>query len=431
MGKNYFQAIPIKESYDKKLISFTSSLGAAIGKGETIPFADNDLTYTLDLQHERIKEKNIDFDYQVYKRTQDSRVGNTFYDVEDWADEHYSSTVGFASLGVRRQVRKNGSVLYRDTLRHVFYGIVTDISGDHPDNEIHICPNCGADSTIEELQNGCPYCGTQYKMDDLFPKITSYYFFDQLRITKRQLLIGWPVCSLICALIGLVIIPFLKDVPRLSEMINRFIMNDIRTAIIYGIVAALGYGFFLFLFAHLLLKIVQAVIDLDRMGTAASRERFELRMKKITPEFSYEYFKCKAISLIKTAVYSKDESELLCYSGGPLPAEFKDIIDLNYAGTFGLKGFSEDEGMVAVETRSYFDVLSIRDDKVSYTHPVISATFRRRTDIPVNMSFSMTRVQCPACGASFNPVKNKFCPSCGNEYELITDDWVLADLKMI
>ena len=187
----------------------------------------------------------------------------------------------------------------------------------------------------------------------------------------------------------------------------------------------------MFLFAHLLLKIVQAVIDLDRMGTAASRERFELRMKKITPEFSYEYFKCKAISLIKTAVYSKDESELLCYSGGPLPAEFKDIIDLNYAGTFGLKGFSEDEGMVAVETRSYFDVLSIRDDKVSYTHPVISATFRRRTDIPVNMSFSMTRVQCPACGASFNPVKNKFCPSCGNEYELITDDWVLADLKMI
>ena len=146
MGKNYFQAIPIKESYDQKLISFASSLGAAIGKGETIPFADNDVTYTLKLQNDRIKEKDIDLDYQVYKRTQDSRVGNTFYDVEDWEDEHYTSTVGFASLGVRRQVKKNGSVIYKDTLRHVFYGTVTDvISGDHPDNEVHICPNCGAD----------------------------------------------------------------------------------------------------------------------------------------------------------------------------------------------------------------------------------------------------------------------------------------------
>jgi len=154
-------------------------------------------------------------------------------------------------------------------------------------------------------------------------------------------------------------------------------------------------------------------------------------MREITPEFSFEYFKSKAISLIKTAVYSKDECELLCYSGGPLPAEYKDIIDLNYAGTFGLKGFSEEEGMVTVETRSYFDVLSIKDDKVSYTHPVISATFRRRTDIPVDLNFSMTRIQCPACGTSFNPVKNRYCPSCGNEYELISDDWILVDLKTV
>jgi rubrerythrin len=368
----------------------------------------------------------------VYKRTQDSRVGNTFYDVEDWEDEHFTSTVGFASLGVRRQVKKNGSVIYKDTLRYVFYGTVTDvISGDHPDNEVHICPNCGADSTIEELQNGCPYCGTQYKMDDLFPKITSYYFFDQLRITRKQLLIGWPLCSLFCAIAALVFIPVLKSSPMLWRTIESNFLSSTPTAIISCIVAIAGYGFFLFLLAHLLLKIVQAVFDRDRMGTAASRNRFEIRMKKITPEFSYEYFKNKAISLIKTAVYSEDESELLCYGGDQLPSEFKDIIDLNYAGTFGIKDFSEDKGMVTVDTRSYFDILSVNGNKVSYTHPVISATFRRRTDIPVNLNFKMTRIQCPSCGTSFNPVKNKFCPSCGNEYELITDDWVLVDLKRI
>ena len=109
----------------------------------------------------------------------------------------------------------------------------------------------------------------------------------------------------------------------------------------------------------------------------------------------------------------------------------KAIVDLNYAGTFGLKGFSEENGVVTVETRSYVDVLSIKDDQVSYTHPVISATFQRRTDIPINLNFSMTRIQCPTCGASFNPVKNKYCPNCCNEYELITDDWVLVDLKTL
>ena len=138
----------------------------------------------------------------------------------------------------------------------------------------------------------------------------------------------------------------------------------------------------------------------------------------------------KAISLIKTAVYSRNENELLCYRGGPLPAEFKDIIDLNYAGTFGIKGFVEENGIISVETKSYFDVLSIKDNRVSLTQPVISATFQRRTDIPVSLNFSMTKIDCPSCARSFNPVKNKFCPSCGRKYELITDDWILTDLKM-
>ena len=75
-------------------------------------------------------------------------------------------------------------------------------------------------------------------------------------------------------------------------------------------------------------------------------------------------------------------------------------------------------------------MVSIKDNTVSLTQPVISATFRRRTDIPVDLNFSMTKINCPACARSFNPVKNKFCPSCGKEYELISDDWVLVDLKM-
>ncbi len=425
MGKNYFQAIPIRTSYEKKLLRFTSSLGKAIGKGETIPFADNDLTYMLKLQNERINEKNIEFDYEVYKRATNSSVENTFFDVENWKDKHYASKVGFGVLGVKRQVKRNKRLLYKDNLRHVFYGTVTDIvSGGHPDNEIHICPNCGADQTIAELQNGCPYCGTQYKMDDLFPKITSFYFLDQLQMTKKAFFTGWPVCAVICVAALFIGLPILKTYPMLDELVNSIYLYGPLFIIVLGSV----YGIFLFFFMHYLFKIAKGIADLWRMGTAASRSRFELRMKKITPEFSFEYFKNKALSLIKTAVFSKDESELLFYKGEKLPAEFKDIIDLNYAGIFGIKGISEEDGYVTVVTKSYFDVLSIKDNKVRFTHPVYRATFKRRTDIPVNLNFSMTRIQCPTCGTSFNAIKNKFCPSCNNEYELLSDDWVLVEL---
>ena len=425
MGKNYLQAIPIRTAYQKKLEQFTASLGNAIGKGEPIPFADNDLTYTLNLQNERINEKGIELDYEVFRRIKDD---NQFFEVADWKDKHYATAVGFGVCGVKREVRKDGKTIYKDTLKNDFFGTVCDIvSGSHPDNETHICPNCGAETTIAELQSGCPYCGTEYKMDDLYPKITSFYFFDSLGITKKQLLTWWPVCAIVCAIAFYILYPYLQKFMDLRVVQERGVIGEA----IFGLMLGAVYGFFLFVFLHLLFKIARTIVDLWRMGTAASRNRFELRMKKLSPEFSFEYFKDKAITLIKMAVYAKDENEIPSYKGEPLSDDYKDIIDLNYTGTFGLKSFSEENGVVTVETKSYFDVLSIRNDKVKFTHPVIKAKFQRRTDIPVNLNFSMTRISCPTCGKSFNAMKNKFCPGCGNEYELVSDDWVLVELKTV
>ncbi|MCR4648683.1 MAG: hypothetical protein K5776_06365, partial [Lachnospiraceae bacterium] len=390
-----------------------------------IPFADNDLNYTIKLQNERIKEKGLEFDMEVTRRNPEE---TTFYDVADWKDEHFASSVGFGLFKIKRLIKKDGKQLYKDTLRNEFFGTVTDIvSGTHPDNEVHICPNCGAEGTIAELQNGCPYCGTQYKMDDLFPKVTGYYFFDSIGITRQQLAFGWPICAVFCTILSYI---FIFN-PELQNLIHIDISYDLKSKLLFGPFAGAAYGFLLFLFMHLLFKIARAIVDLNRMGTAEAGRRFENRMKKISPEFSHEYFKCKAISLIKTAVYAGDESELLFYKGEALSPEMKDIIDLNFAGTFGLKEFKEEGNIVTVRIKGYFDVLSVKDDKVSFTHPVFEATFKRRTDIPINMSFSMTRISCPTCGKSFNAMKNKFCPGCGNEYELITDDWVLAELKKV
>ena len=69
MGRHYQKAIPMRPAYDEKLISFSSSLGDAICKGKTIPYADNDVTYALKLQNDRLKEKNIEMDFEVpYKQ---------------------------------------------------------------------------------------------------------------------------------------------------------------------------------------------------------------------------------------------------------------------------------------------------------------------------------------------------------------------------
>lgn len=428
MGYNFFNTKEVPEVSSRKLDEFKASLGSAISKGNNITFADSDVSYILKLQHDRIRRKGLELDYNIYDREEEN---NRFIAASDWQDAHYHSTVCFNSSGVKRIVKNGGNVRYKDDKKSVFYGTITDvITGTRPDDDPYSCPNCGSVSTIAALQNGCAYCGTRFKMDELFPKITSYYFLEDPHMTKKEFLTGflkfYPFAVigtyiLCCIMKGDVYLPWnlLTNIPKLIGTIFGIGFGSIPIAYVL---------FAYFLFMRL---IVKAISNGGKMGTAGSRSKFESRMKRLSPEFSYEYFTSKVLSLIKTAIFSEKESGLMFYRGGALEPQMKDIIDLNYGGALGCQSFKDEGNFVTVETKAYFDVLYAKENKVYSKAQVFSATLRRRTDIPVNFNFSMTRIACPSCGASFDATKLKNCPYCGNEYDGISDDWVLVDLKIM
>ena len=412
MGYNLFNIKEVSGAFNSKLNDFRASLGDAVCNGKNITFADNDITYTLKLQHDRLSRKGLELDYDIYSRDDNK---NQFIAGSSWRDAHYESTVCFEQCGIKRKVRKDGKIRYKDDHKSVLYETITDvITGTQPGDDPFCCPNCGAVSTVAGLQNGCSHCGTRFQMDDLFPKVTSYYFLDSPGMTKDEFRSGYLV-SYIITLIAMFIICLV-----LRKGIGSYIVSAIASIVL---------GYILYAYYLIIKLIAGAISSAGKMGTAGSRSKFEKRMKKISPEFSYEYFTSKALSLIKTAVFSENESGLLFYEGEKLDPKMKDIIDLNYGGALGCKSILEDGNFVTVETKAYFDVLYANDDKVFFKKQVFSAAFKRRTDIPVNFNFSMTKIACPSCGASFDATQNKNCPYCGNRYEIITDDWALVELK--
>lgn len=428
MGYNFFKIVEVPEVFNHKLNEFRASLSAAISEGKDITFADNDITYALKLQHDRLAEKRLRLDYDVYSRGDDGRSGK-FHAGSNWKDAHYESTVCFSPFGVKRKVNRDGRICFKDDHKCVLYETMTDVvTGAHPDNDPFCCPGCGALSTVAGLQNGCEYCGTKFQMDDLFPKVTGYYFLEEPGMTKGEFKSGYIkfyIATLIgmyllgCILNGAVFLPqnLAKSIPTLIGMLIGLPLASL-------IMGYILYAYFLFM-----RLIVKAIASAGKMGTAGSRSSFETRMKKVSPEFSYEYFTSKAISLIKTAVFSGDERDLLFYDGGALDPKMKDIIDLNYGGALGCMGFQDEGNFVTVVTKAYFDVLYANEKGIQAKSQVFRATFKRHTDIPVNLNFSMTRIECPSCGASFDATKNKNCPYCGNRYEITTDDWALTELK--
>ncbi|MCR4792662.1 MAG: hypothetical protein K5871_07920 [Lachnospiraceae bacterium] len=421
MGYNLFKIVPVNKNANKKMNEFLSSLQAAVSKGENITFADNDIRYTLKLQHDRIREKGLDMDYQVYSRD-DGR--SDFIEGSRWNDQHYENVVAFRSCGVKRFVTKDGMKLFKDDRKSVLYETVTDVLTDsHPDNDTFSCPNCGGVSTIAGLQDGCPYCGTTYKMDDLFPKVTAYFFLDDAGLTtdefKQGVITSVSICAAVIFILNLII-----NYDQLAYgiwMIIAFILGSAFAGLVLGYIL-----FAYFLIGRLIFRGIQSR---GKMGTAGSRRKFENRMRCFYPEFSFEYFTSKAISLIKTAIYSPNANDLLFYKGDALDPKMKDIIDLNYGGALGLERFSEENGIVTVVTTAFFDVLYATEEKVKMKHEMFTAVFQRRVDMPVNFNFSMTRISCPTCGLSYDATRNKFCPGCGHEYEIISDDWALVSLK--
>ncbi|MBR4759519.1 MAG: zinc ribbon domain-containing protein [Lachnospiraceae bacterium] len=414
MGYNLFNIVEVPKTFNRKLNDFRSSLAAAISEGKDITFADNDITYALKLQHDRLTEKGLRLDYDVYSRGENEHNGK-FIAGSNWKDAHYESTVCFSRFGIKRKVKKDGKIRYSDDVKSVLYETITDVvTGAHPDNDPFCCPSCGAISTVAGLQNGCEYCGTRFQMDDLFPKVTSYYFLEEPGMTKGEFKSGYlkfylgtiiVTYLLGCILNGAVFLPqnLLKSIPSLIGVVLGLGLGSIVVGYVF-------YAYFLFM-----RLIVKAIANAGKMGTAGSRRSFELRMKKVSPEFSYEYFTSKALSLIKTAIFSGDEQELLFYEGGPLDPKMKDIIDLNYGGALGCKSFHDEGNFVTVVTKAYFDVLYADEKGIRAKSQVFSATFKRRTDIPVSLNFSMTRIECPSCGASFDATKNKNCPYCGTK----------------
>ena len=421
MGYNLFKIVPVKNTANKKMNDFLSSLQRAVSKGEEITFADNDIRYTLKLQHDRIKAKGLDMDYQIYSRD-DER--SDFLEGSSWRDPHYESIVAFRSCGVKRLVTRNGMKMFKDDRKSVLYETVTDVLTDsHPDNDTISCPNCGAISTIAGLQNGCPYCGTTYKMDDLFPKVTAYYFLDDAGLSteefKKSVLTSISICASVLFILNCII-----NHDQLANSIWMLLVFILGSAFAGAIMGYILFAYFLL--GRAIYRIIQSS---GKMGTAGSRKKFENRMRAFYPEFSFEYFTSKAISLIKTSIFSKNEKELPFYKGEQLDPKMKDIIDLNYGGALGLERFSEENGIVTVVTTAFFDVLYATDEKVKMKHEIFTAVFQRRIDMPVNFNFSMTRISCPTCGLSYDATRNKFCPGCGNEYEIISDDWALVELR--
>lgn len=304
----------------------------------------------------------------------------------------------------------------------VFYGSLLDKEGyeDH----LLSCPNCGHETMASLLKEGCPYCGTHFEMDDVYPCFTSFYSVPMIverdrlmKVLKRNVLIGGG---------GSAIVLFVLSIITDTEMVwwFRIIKALFLSALMGGMCAVMVY---MTMSMFLLIRVfMEAGRSLPLLGGISTGKKLTVRMKGYDPDFSYPYFEGRLIALFRSIAFSEAREKLSIYTGHEDLSFLDDAVDLSYRGASKLKSFKEEDGRLKITMKIYMHNTYMKE-KITRKDEDLLVTMERKAGHE-DPGFRAYKVQCPNCGGSFDAMHQKKCPHCSSEYELVNEDWVISSI---
>lgn len=410
--------IKIYNEFAKQLSSWSKT-------NEKVCAGNQDILYALEMQKERMDKFHVRFDYDLYFRGEwmDDVKIKKFYDLKHknyicW--RFYRNEIQYYLEDKKELFVKENKVLY---------AIITDLKNEKV-KEMYYCPNCGALSDTQILMNeGCPYCHTHFIMSDLFPKVTNYYLIEDASMTqseakkniKKVLFIG----GIIGACLGVI-----STLTNTNEFYDYQIIMIIITALFAGGIGALA-AYFIYSIS-LFIKVVRMGFKSMKLTTAQlnAQNKLPKLMKPYDSTFSFEYFTGKVSSLLKSVIFSDDISKLSIYEGDEdIPKSFSNIVDAQFSGAIGLDRFLVEGAYCYLDLKVYMQDVYCKGNKLVQEEDVFKVGLCKKISNPVDYGFSIKKVQCKSCGASFDATKQNECPYCHSHYNLKEDDWVITYIK--
>ncbi len=419
---------------------FAAGLDDSISTGEKLKCADRDLQFALKLQNDRVRKNNLKIKYDLKPR---GLMDKGFIIPQKSQDGHYINSIEVRSCEKDETIFSDGKKIFHRKNRVDLHQTLTNITSPKDvENDDYMCPDCGTSSKISTLiEGGCPSCGNKFKISELYPKISNYYFLMDVSSSKKELwktaipsiLISIAAHYIPCLIYGLLSILLASVFSK-----NPYeAMQNVSTGI-----GALIFGFIYAIFMGAIVGwMVTSLIYLVRFGAFAAdripftkylgtQKKFEEFMKSVSPEFSYEFFAGKTVSLVKMALLSDDPTELPFYNAEPPAPFFKKLIDSESRGVVGVVD-SKTEGDYAIVTSDVFlENTYFQDGKIIRKNDKLRVVMKRNVNKPIDINFKITAFHCPTCGGSFDATKNKICPYCGNAYKMEDTDWSIVYLQM-
>ena len=373
-----------------------------------------DMKYNFRLQQQRAAAHGI----SIKRRYLLDEKSATAVSAQMGRDKRYVIRIPVTTCNYENTFLSGGKVLEQEKSNGIISSFVVFARNQIP-NVTYCCPNCGdINSVAQLLEQGCRSCGTKFIMSELYPRITNFYTYKQKPyVNKRPL----PYC-IICIILTLAYSLFSFSKP--PEIKIEYILS-LPAAAFCGVI----FGYILYAISMILQLIIDAVKSGPRDSAfEKTRKKLPRFMKKIDPFFSVDFFVSKVNNLLKTLVFSDNYHNCSVYEkDGENP--YKDIIDVEYQGAIRLNKINSDEQYVYVDLDVFTKTTCIKNNRLHHRDELFHMKLCRSVCVQDDCNASVHNIECHSCGASFDAVREKNCPFCGNSYDLKNYDWVVTDFE--
>ncbi|MCQ2555066.1 MAG: hypothetical protein MJ171_05385 [Clostridia bacterium] len=378
--------------------------------------ADRDVKEMLSLEKGRLKNFGLDLKKEYTERG----LMASGSDVRIKHSRHYVHTTNVKTTSAETTVSRDGKKLYGKKENESFYTYVTDSLNYTEDGTTpYCCPNCGAVSTVNELQEGCSYCGTRFRISELFPKVSYYFSQYDPSATEGELKKDILKNMLIVFGIELVLLLFI--------LFNGGNIIEFIFQLFLAVVIAVLLGYSIWAFKKLGKLFFEAGRSVTMLPMLKSMNEFKKKMKEIDPDFDMDYFVFKTVSYVRMIMFS-DDNTLLPFFKGKKVDRYTDVLDAAFRGGIKFRKYEIKDGVLKLDMDLFMSCLHYVNGKVIKRDDTVLLKMEKDLSIPTDYDFSISQFKCKNCGGSYNGYKETKCPYCGSEIEVSAYDWTITDI---
>ena len=275
------------------------------------------------------------------------------------------------------------------------------------ENRQYICPNCGAEQSLDELLDGCDYCKTKFDVSVYDDKIMSV-MKNKTRFDSREGTSAGQMGYIFLAAFGVIGV-----ILGLFAVLFTCGLSLIGSAL-GGVVAY--YGF----------------MGATKAGKGQQDNTLcKYKLEDNNLNFSMEDFIGSLDCKLKSIHYASNPQELAAFvkcNITPFVESYQNIVSCE-TGKIAMKNHRIEGDYQYVDLHREMEVIKDCDTHLEAANGVVGVTLAKKVSHKLKNDISMYR--CGGCGATISLVEGGKCKYCGNEMEYAAYDWVVVGYRHV